>query len=51
MREYGFSLTHIIPDKDRNVDSVLIWENIFFAVPLKPLGSSLKLSRANKPTQ
>ena len=27
MREYGFSLTRILPYKDRNYDSVLIREN------------------------
>ena len=27
MREYGFSLTHILPYRDRIVDSVLIREN------------------------
>lgn len=26
MRELGFSLTRIVPNKDRTVDSVLTWE-------------------------
>ena len=27
MREYGFSLTRILPSKDRIYDSVFIWDN------------------------
>ena len=38
MREYGFSLTRILPYRDRIIDSVLIWENtgqwkpVFFSI-------------------
>ena len=49
MRDYGFSLTHILPYKDRIVDSVLIgrmrvsensYSRIFYAVLRKHFGES-----------
>ena len=56
MREYGFSLTRILPDKDKIYDFVLIrestaqWKPVFSHIICSdPLKTSKKINRVNYP--